>query len=45
MSKSTTDRRREDIEKWKSTDPHHNGWWYYQYFMDSFNQRGVLKRR
>tara|TARA_Y100000593_G_scaffold56576_1_gene105539 strand:+ start:2408 stop:2536 length:129 start_codon:yes stop_codon:yes gene_type:complete len=38
-------KRRKDLEKWKSTEPHHNGWWYYQYFLHIFNKRDSLKRR
>jgi hypothetical protein len=45
MSKTTYDKRRKDLRKWKSVGPHHNGWWYYNYFIDSFNKREVLNRR
>jgi hypothetical protein len=42
MSKTTTDRRREDLEKWRSTEPYHNGWWYYQYFMDALKNKEII---
>ena len=44
MSKSTLDRRKKDIDRWKSVGPSYNGWWYYQYFIDSFNKREGMKK-
>lgn len=45
MSETTLDRRKKELDKWKSTPPQHNGWWYYQYFTDPYFQREGKTRR
>ena len=45
MSNITTDRRKQDIDRYKSVPPYHNGRWYYSYFVGSFLQREELNRR
>ena len=37
---STWLRRKEQVESFKGTSPHYNGWWYHEYFKDFLHGGG-----